>query len=176
MSENRFPSLALVLVVVSPLFLAACGEPPALGEDVAVVSTPADRAGSSTAEPEQSRFTGNRAETERFLGYYESIQLTAEGEANRVEALEALPAPCCAQFSAATCCCECNMARATWGLAKHLIAEEGAGVDEVRDAVSEWHRAINPNGFSGSACFTGGCARTFKNDGCGGMKRGDLVL
>lgn len=176
MSEKRFPFIALVLVVVSPLFLVACGEAPALGEDPAVASMPGDRAGSSRAEPGQGRFTGNRAETERFLGYYESIQLTSEGEANRVEALEALPAPCCAQFSAATCCCECNMARATWGLAKHLIAEDGADADEVRDAVSEWHRAINPDGFSGSACFTGGCARTFKNDGCGGMKRSDLVL
>ena len=94
----------------------------------------------------------------------------------RREALEALPAPCCENFSAATCCCECNMARATWGLAKHLIVEKGYDAATVRTAVADWHRAINPGGFSGDACFTSGCGRPFAKNGCGGMNEGALVF
>jgi hypothetical protein len=120
-------------------------------------------------------FTGDRAETESFLDFYRTIELTPEQEAIRVEALSALPAPCCSNFSAATCCCQCNMARATWGLAKHLIVGRGADAAAVREAVAAWHRAINPDGFSGDACFTGGCARAFAKNGCGGMKETNLV-
>ncbi|MDX1631031.1 MAG: hypothetical protein R3234_04180, partial [Thermoanaerobaculia bacterium] len=69
---------------------------------------------SSRAE-EEGRFTGDREETERFLARYRTIELTPEQEKVRFEALDALPAPCCSQFTAATCCCECNMAKATWG-------------------------------------------------------------
>jgi hypothetical protein len=116
---------------------------------------------------------GSREETERFLAYERAIQLTPEQEAVRVAALDALPAPCCKEFSAATCCCPCNMARSTWGLAKHLIVHEGAGVERVRAAAAAWHRAINPAGFSGDVCATGGCGRAFAHNGCGGM--GELV-
>lgn len=128
------------------------------------------------AGPAGDRFTGDRAETQRFLIYNQSIELTPEQEEVRTEALEALPAPCCSQFSAATCCCNCNMALATWGLAKHLIVDEGYGVAEVRGAVAAWHKAINPGGFSGDACFTGGCNRPFAKNGCAGMKESELVF
>lgn len=128
------------------------------------------------AAEQAPRFTGDGAETERFLGYEASIQLTADQERVRVEALSAIAAPCCAKFNAATCCCKCNMARAAWGLAKHLIVERDFDAVQVRDAVASWHRAINPAGFSGDTCFTsGGCARPFVKNGCGGMKRDDLV-
>jgi hypothetical protein len=116
-----------------------------------------------------------RARTEQLLAYNDSIRLTAEQEAVRREALEALPAPCCARFTAATCCCECNMARATWGLAKHLIADEGYDAERVRKEVAAWHAEINPGGFTGEACFNGGCGRAFADDGCGGMDRRKLV-
>lgn len=116
-----------------------------------------------------------REHTERLIRHDDEIELTAEQEKVRREALEALPAPCCSQFTAATCCCECNMARATWGLAKHLIVNEGADADRVREAVRDWHEAINPDGFTGDACFTGGCGRAFADNGCGGMKKGELV-
>lgn len=125
------------------------------------------------ATPE--RFTGDRQETERFLSYDRTIELTAVQEKIRVEALEALPAPCCEKFSAATCCCKCNMARASWGLAKHLIVHQGYDAKQVRAAVGEWHRAINPGGFTGDSCFTGGCGRPFAENGCGGMKDSQLV-
>jgi hypothetical protein len=121
------------------------------------------------------RFDGSHAETQQFLEYWHQIQLTPEQEAVRQEALGSIPAPCCANFSAATCCCECNLARATWGLSKHLIAEEGLGAEEVRDAVQEWYRTVNPDGFTGDACFTGGCGRAIHDNGCGGMKDGQLV-
>ena len=136
-----------------------------------MISGPVDAVGGR----DSPRAAGDRAETERFLEYYETIQLTAEQEAVRVEALEALPAPCCKQFSAATCCCQCNMARAGWGLAKHLIVEEGMDAAGVREQVAAWHVAINPAGFSGDSCFTGGCGRAFRDNGCGGMQASHLV-
>jgi len=121
-------------------------------------------------------FTGDRAETERFLAYERDIQLTPEQEDVRVAALTPLPAPCCKKFSAATCCCRCNMAKATWGLAKHLIVHERASAELVRSRVAAWHQAINPDGFSGDACFNGGCGRPFVKNGCGGMDEGNLVF
>jgi len=121
-------------------------------------------------------FTGDRAETERLLAFDDAITLTPEQEAVRVAALTPLAAPCCKQFSAATCCCKCNMARARAGLAKHLIAVEGADEERVRNTVTAWHQAINPGGWSGDSCFTGGCGRAFHSNGCGGMTRGQLVF
>lgn len=116
------------------------------------------------------------AQTKEFIGYDDSIQLTPEQEAIRVEALSALPAPCCSQYSAATCCCPCNMAKAVWGLSKYLITEKGADAAQVRQAAQDWFGFINPNGFSGDACFTGGCGRAFKANGCGGMSKDHPVF
>ena len=164
-SHRKNIRTALGLFTAALLVLAAGW---ALANGTASQET-APASGSGTA------FTGDRAETLAFMKDYAEIQLTPEQEAIRVEALESLPAPCCAKFSAATCCCECNMARATWGLAKRLIAIEGYGADRVRSTVSEWHRAINPDGFSGEACFEGGCSRAFDHDGCGGMRADNLV-
>jgi hypothetical protein len=121
-------------------------------------------------------FEGSRAEAERFIGYYDSIELTAAQEAVRKEALQAMPAPCCSNFSAATCCCECNMARTIWGLSKFLITQEGRGAEEVREAASAWVHSINPSGYTGDACFTGGCGRSFKEGGCGGMHKNHLTV
>ena len=59
-----------------------------------------------TPEPGTLTFEGSRAEAESFIGYHRSIQLTPEQEATKREVLEAIPAPCCSNFSAATCCCE----------------------------------------------------------------------
>ncbi|HET9768074.1 MAG TPA: hypothetical protein VFS60_14560, partial [Thermoanaerobaculia bacterium] len=112
-------------------------------------------------------YTGDRAETERLVAYDKAIQLTAAQEAIRVEALTPLAAPCCKQFSAATCCCRCNMKRASDGLAKHLIVNLGANAETVRAQVAAWQKAINPDGFSGDTCSTGGCGRAFQHNGCG---------
>lgn len=162
----RLPSLVLVVLAALLVATAACSGGTSAG---AAAEAPAPGRDDGT-------FTGSPAEVRQLVAYYKTIRLTPEQEAVRVAALSALPAPCCSNFSAATCCCECNMARATWGLAKHLIAEQGYGVEEVRQAVQEWHRTVSPDGFSGRACFTGGCGRAFRHDGCGGMVDGELIF
>ncbi len=137
-----------------------------------VVLAPGQRsAGASTIE-----FTDVREQTREFMGYNKSIQLTPEQEAVKKEALSAIPASCCSDNSAYTCCCPCNMAKTWWGLANYLIAERGAGVEEVRATVQEWMEFINPQGFSGDSCYTGGCVRPFHRNGCGGMNEAQVVF
>jgi hypothetical protein len=155
--------------------MASCGELTRQATAGAAAALQQQR-GSRPASAPAATYSGDRAEAERFLAYERRIQLSAAQEAVRADALSALPAPCCKQFSAATCCCKCNMARATWGLAKHLIADEAATATRVRAAVVAWHRAINPSGFTGDACFNGGCNRSFAKNGCGGMEDGRLVF
>ena len=130
----------------------------------------------SDAVAASTSFSDVRSQTLEFIGYNSSIQLTPEQEAIKKEALTALPAPCCSDNSAYTCCCPCNMAKSTWGLANHLIAEKGYGADEVQAAVQEWHEFINPAGFSGDVCYTGGCGRPFNKNGCGGMNENNVVF
>lgn len=116
------------------------------------------------------------AQTRQFIRWEQDVELTPEQERIRVEALSALPAPCCSDNTADTCCCPCNMARSVWGLSKHLIVEKDAGVEEVRQAAQDWFRFINPDGFSGDTCYTGGCNRVFHENGCGGMNKDHPVL
>ena len=115
-------------------------------------------------------FTGAPEDVRTLIGYYHTIRLSPDQERLKVEALSALPAPCCSRYSLATCCCRCNMAKAAWGLAAWLIAEKGYGVDQVRQAETDWLKRVNPAGFSGNACFNGGCTRAMHDNGCGGMK------
>lgn len=156
-------TLAAVLLVAGLIFAsggageAAPGEMPATARSMVKTAT-------------------SRADISQFVQYNRQIELSPAQQAVQREALETLPAPCCSNYSAATCCCDCNLARATWGLAKHLIKNEGLGAAEVRTAVAGWHRTINPDGFSGKACFSGGCGRPFRHDGCGGMEEGELVF
>jgi len=121
-------------------------------------------------------FTDVKVQSRQFMEYYHSIELDAAQEAVKQEALSGLPAPCCSDRSAYTCCCQCNMAKTWWGLSHHLIAEEGLGAEDVRAAVSEWFEFINPSGFSGNACYTGGCSRPFHRNGCGGMDASNVVF
>ena len=114
-------------------------------------------------------FTTPEEDTERFMLWEETVRLTDEQEQIMKDALTPLPAPCCSENSAYTCCCPCNLARTWWGLSKHLIAEQGASVEEVRETVEEWFERINPDGFTGNICGTGGCGRAFHKNGCGGM-------
>lgn len=119
--------------------------------------------------------TDAHAQAEEFIGYYESIELTDEQEAVKREALSAIPAPCCSDNSAYTCCCPCNMAKSNWGLAAWLITEHGYDATQVRESVQEWIGFINPDGFSGDVCYSpGGCARGFAENGCGGMRSSQL--
>ena len=120
-------------------------------------------------------YTGSRDEVLTLMGFYDSIELTAEQEAVRQEALGPLPAACCNEFSMATCCCVCNLSRSIWGLSKHLIAERGASAEVVRKSVEAWVAAINPDGYQGKTCTTGQCGKPFKEGGCGGMNPNHLV-
>lgn len=130
-------------------------------------------AGSDTTQ--EIEFTDVRQQALQFIHYNNSISLTKQQEAVKREALTAIPAPCCSQYTAHTCCCPCNMAKTIWGLTNFLIAEQGYTADQVRETVSKWIQFINPSGFSGDACFTGGCNKAFKNNGCGGMDESRLV-
>lgn len=57
-----------------------------------------------------------------------------------------------------------------------LIADEGHDAERVRQEVADWYDEINPDGFSGRACFDGGCGRAFADDGCGGMDRNHPIF
>jgi hypothetical protein len=57
-----------------------------------------------------------------------------------------------------------------------MIAEQDAGVAQVQEKVKEWIAFVNPKGYSGRSCYNGGCARSFSNDGCGGMSANQLVF
>jgi hypothetical protein len=122
------------------------------------------------------KFQDLRSKTEAYISYYRGIALTPEELQVRNEALSSIPAPCCDEFSAATCCCVCNLARSIWGLSNYLIHEEKLSAEEVRGAVVDWLAFTNPDGYSGNACFNGGCGRPFYRDGCGGMEEGKLVI
>jgi hypothetical protein len=122
------------------------------------------------APPETIHFTDVEKQTRQFMGWYETIKLTPEQDAVKKEALGAIPAPCCSNNSAYTCCCPCNMSRTIWGLSAHMIVNNGANSKQVRDKVQEWVKFIAPDGFSGDSCYRGGCGRPFNKNGCGGMK------
>ena len=121
-------------------------------------------------------FTDAYEQTLQFIEYYENIELTAEQELVKREALVPLPAACCSNNSAYTCCCVCNLSRSVWGLTAHLITERDFNAEQVQAAVKKWIAFVQPaDGFSGDACFKGGCGRSFKNNGCGGMHPRNVV-
>jgi hypothetical protein len=121
-------------------------------------------------------FTDVSKQTREFIGYNTSIKLTPEQELVKRKALSAIKAPCCSDNSAYTCCCPCNMAKSWWGLANHLIVDEGYGEEEVQAGVEGWIDFIGPRGFSGDACYKGGCGRPFHRNGCGGMNENQILF
>ncbi|MCH7666496.1 MAG: hypothetical protein IH936_11285 [Acidobacteria bacterium] len=123
----------------------------------------------ASADGAEFAFTTAEQDTQRFMTWEREIELTEAQEQVMKDALAPMPAPCCSDNSAYTCCCPCNLAKSWWGLSKHLIAEHGAGVGEVRTTVQEWFSRLSPDGFSGDVCGTGGCNRALRNNGCGGM-------
>lgn len=119
-------------------------------------------------------FTDARRQAAEFISYDESIVLNLDQKKVMDDALSAIPAPCCAEYSIATCCCPCNLARSTWGLSKSLIANQHANATQVRAAASAWLQFTNADGYTGDACFTKGCNRSFDRNGCGGMDKGHI--
>jgi hypothetical protein len=133
-------------------------------------------AGCSLLGAREIVFENVDGQSREFIEWYRTIKLTPAQEAVKKAALEALPAPCCSDNSAYTCCCECNVSRTVWGLSHYMIAKQDAGVEQVREKVREWIAFVNPKGYSGKSCYNGGCARKFSNDGCGGMNADRLML
>jgi hypothetical protein len=130
----------------------------------------------SAAKAKKARFFDAGSQAAEFIGYNRSIVLTAEQQKLREKALSAIPAACCSKFSAATCCCPCNLAKSVWGLSNAMIVREHASVEQVQRGARDWLRFLNGAGFSGDVCDTaGGCGRTFSNNGCGGMDERNLL-
>lgn len=121
-------------------------------------------------------FRDVESQAKQFMRWYADIRLTPSQERVKKAALEPLPAPCCSDNSAYTCCCECNISRTIWGLSQYMIAKQSASAEQVRAKVREWIAFIAPRGHKGSSCYEGGCARPFNQDGCGGMSATRLVL
>jgi len=120
------------------------------------------------------KFTDVHRQAAEFISYDDSIVLNPDQKKVMDEALSSIPAPCCAQYSIATCCCPCNLAKSTWGLSKSLIANQHANATQVKAAASAWLQFTNPEGYTGDACFTKGCNRPFERNGCGGMDEGHI--
>ena len=128
------------------------------------------------ADSKSIEFTDLKGQMKEFIGYYRAIELTPEQEAVKKAALDTRPAVCCSDYTAYTCCCDCNLSKSLWGLANYLIALRGMSAEEVAEVTADWMKFTNPNGYSGNACYTGGCARSPRANGCGGMEEGDLVV
>ena len=127
--------------------------------------------GAYSASSGEIVFSDVKEQTQQFMEWEKSIQLTPQQEARKKDALTAIPAPCCSDNSAYTCCCACNVSRTIWGLSNYMITEQDASAEKVRAKVTEWIGFVNPGGYkSGDTCYRGGgCRRAFKHDGCGGM-------
>lgn len=121
-------------------------------------------------------FDDVKPRTRQFIGWSSAIKLTPAQEQLKTQALGAIPAPCCKEYSIATCCCPCNLAQSVWGLANYAVARLGYDAPRVRALVSDWLRVINPRGYTGNACYRGGCPRPFAANGCGGMKEDSVAF
>ena len=163
---------AFVLFAAIPFFLSHAGPAapsPALAAAVAEVTSPMTVFGGKIV------FRDPRAQAVEFIGYYHSIKLTPEQEAIKKAALEPLPAACCRDSSAYTCCCPCNLSKTLWGLSNLAISKYGASAKDVQQVAQSWMFYVNPtNGFSGDSCYKGGCGNAAHRGGCAGMEESKL--
>ncbi len=143
---------------------------------VAFFAVPSIFTGADRNRDDRLAFRNARSQTEQFIDYWSAIRLTPAQERINAEALDAITAPCCKDYSMKTCCCPCNLAKSAWGLSHYLIARKGYGAPQVKTAVVGWLEFINPKGFTGNACFKGGCTRPFAQNGCGGMDATHVIL
>lgn len=128
------------------------------------------------ASPKTLKFYDVKAQTPEFIGYNSSIKLTPEQEKLKTDVLSKIPAPCCSQYSIATCCCPCNLAKSVWGLSNYAIANLHYDAKKLNDAVVDWIKFTHKNGYAGNACSNGRCTSAFSEDGCGGMKETEIVF
>lgn len=125
---------------------------------------------------EKIEFHDLESQMREFMGYNSTIALTAEQEAIKEDVLGSQPAVCCRNSSALTCCCPCNLSKSLWGLANYLIAEKGMKGPELKATLNEWIAFTNPSGYTGDSCYTGGCERSPRENGCGGMNDRRIVV
>lgn len=59
-------------------------------------------------------FYNLKEQTVEFIDYHYSIKLTEAEEKVMKKALTQIPAPCYSDYTAYTCCCDCNLARSIW--------------------------------------------------------------
>jgi hypothetical protein len=134
------------------------------------------QSGTETKTSEKTlKFTDVQTQTAEFIGYYKSIKLTPEQEKLKTEVLSKIPAPCCSEYSIATCCCPCNLAKSVWGLSNYAITNLNYDAKKLNYAVLEWIEFTHKNGHAGDSCSKGRCGSSFAEDGCGGMKEGEIV-
>jgi hypothetical protein len=166
MNSNRAPRGTLLLVAVSMAVVGAAS----------VFATRLPAAAAMRRGDGRSPSPTVRARAEQYIDYWNAIPLNTDQERVKDKALRSIKAPCCSQYSMATCCCPCNLAKSVWGLSHYLIGRKGYTAPQVKKAVLQWLEAINPAGFTGNACFTGGCKRPFAQNGCGGMEAAQVIV
>jgi len=185
--------VGLLLILGIVMVSLACGTPPEQqGLDPAMQIwseiVPADGTATSYG------ISLSLENTQQFIDWYDSIELSPEEQAIRDAALSPLAAPCCDEYPMSTCCCECNLSRSICVLYARAITEKGYGVNQVQEAALQWAHFIRPDyyvasgleqegidpglwGFTTeSTCFAGHCDRPFYSEtesehlgGCGGM-------
>jgi len=187
-------SVGFLLILSIAMVLVACGSPPewqGLDPTARIWDEIIPEEGTATSYGISLSFEN----TQQFIDWYNSIELSAEEQAIRDVALSSQVAPCCDEYPMSTCCCECNLARSVWGLSAYLITEKDYGVNRVQEATSQWLNFIRPDYYVGraleeegidperwgftteSSCFAGHCNRPFYTEtssshlgGCGGME------
>jgi len=166
MNSNRVPrsTFSLAIAAIAGLGFASA----LLGPGPAAAATRPDN--------ERSALRSVRAQAEQYIDYWNAIPLNADQQRVKAEALNAIKAPCCSEYTMLTCCCPCNLAKGVWGLSHYLIAKKSYTAPQVRKAVLGWLESINPGGFTGNACSTGGCKRPFARNGCGGMEATQVIV
>jgi hypothetical protein len=182
--RSRWAALRVGFLVLAAL-LGSCTPPP-----------PVDQARltpyATEGDPTTYGIPLSLQNTAQFIGYYSTYTLTADQEAIKKEALTALEAPCCDDYSMYTCCCPCNLAKSVWGLSNYLIVEKGLDAAGVREAARQWLQFIRPDHYRVreledqgvdpatqglrhvESCYEGRCELPFSQAGCGGM--GELRL
>lgn len=171
-----FLGSAVVLAIVIGAAAMIVRNEPASASNAVLSGMTVPASNVAGAASKSIEFTDLKSQMKEFIGYYRAIELTPEQEAVKKAALDTRPAVCCSDYTAYTCCCDCNLSKSLWGLANYLIAKRGMDADEVARVTTDWMEFTNPDGYSGNACYTGGCARSPRANGCGGMKEDDLVV
>lgn len=171
-----FLGAAVVLAIVIAAVAMIVRNEPASASNAALSGMTVPASDGAGAASKSIEFTDLKGQMKEFIGFYRAIELTPEQEAVKKAALDTRPAVCCSDYTAYTCCCDCNLSKSLWGLASHLIAVRGMGAEEVAEVTADWMKFANPDGFSGNACYTGGCNRSSRHDGCGGMEEARIQV